>query len=179
MSRPLPIFEAFSVLRVPFPFTDRAVQRRRPAVMISGPNVQRGSSHVLLAMITTAMRSSWPLDWPIQDLASSGLRVPCCVRFKLFSLDERLILGQLGRLAAGDRSGVRANLQRLLQGDVGSGWPTFPAAQTQRFLHQKLDVSSIRVPTSAALAATPWPPATAPASLTASCAPAWPPPARW
>jgi mRNA interferase MazF len=116
----LPIFEAFSVLRVPFPFTDRAVQRRRPAVVISGPDVQRGSAHVLLAMITTARRSSWPLDWPIQDLAPSGQRVPCCVRLKLFSLDERLILGQLGRLAAGDRSGVRANLQRLLQGDVGS-----------------------------------------------------------
>jgi hypothetical protein len=36
------------------------------------------------------------------------------VRLKLFSLDERLILGELGRLAASDRSGVRANLQRLL-----------------------------------------------------------------
>jgi len=36
------------------------------------------------------------------------------VRFKLFSLDERLLLGQLGQLAAVDRSGVRANLQRLL-----------------------------------------------------------------
>jgi mRNA interferase MazF len=101
MRKPLPTFEPFSVLRVPFPSTDRAVQRRRPAVVISGPNFQRGSAHVLL-------------DWPIQDLASAGRRVACCVRLKLFSLDERLILGELGRLAAIDRSGVRANLQRLL-----------------------------------------------------------------
>lgn len=125
MSKPLPIsepatFEAtgawqpFAVVRVPFPFTDRAVQRRRPALVLSGPSFQRGSAHVLLAMITTARRSSWPLDWPIQDLASAGLKEACCVRLKLFSLDERLILGQLGQLAAIDRTGVRANLQRLI-----------------------------------------------------------------
>ncbi|MFM7464001.1 MAG: type II toxin-antitoxin system PemK/MazF family toxin [Cyanobium sp.] len=43
------------------------MQRRRPALVISSPSFQRGSAHVLLAMITTAKRSSWPLDWPIQD----------------------------------------------------------------------------------------------------------------
>jgi mRNA interferase MazF len=126
MSRPLPIsesatpggtavFETFAVVRVPFPFTDRAAQRRRPAVVISGPDFQRGSAHVLLAMITTARRSSWPLDWPLQDLAPTGLREACCVRLKLFTLDERLILGELGHLAAIDRCGVQANLRQLTQ----------------------------------------------------------------
>jgi mRNA interferase MazF len=110
----LPIFEPFAVVRVPFPFTDRAVQRRRPAVVLSDAAFQRGSAHVLLAMITTAKRSCWPLDWPIQDLAAAGLKQACCVRFKLFSLDERLLLGQLGQLATSDCIGVRASLQRLL-----------------------------------------------------------------
>jgi len=125
MSRRLPIsepaipgpqasLEPFAVVRVPFPFTDRAVQRRRPALVLSDPEFQRGSAHVLLAMITTARSSSWPLDWPIQDLAPSGLREPCRVRLKLFTLDERLILGQLGLLAAIDRSGVQANLGQLI-----------------------------------------------------------------
>ncbi|QVL54244.1 MAG: hypothetical protein KFB97_08200 [Cyanobium sp. M30B3] len=68
-------------------------------------------------MITTARRSCWPLDWPIQDPAAAGLNQACCVRFKLFSLDERLLLGQLGQLAAVDFSGVRANLQRLIPGE--------------------------------------------------------------
>ena len=113
----MPIFEPFAVVRVPFPFTDLAVQRRRPAVVLSDPEFQRGSAHVLLAMITTARRSCWPLDWPIQDVAAAGLNQACCVRFKLFSLDERLVLGQLGELAAIDRSGVRTNLQRLIPGE--------------------------------------------------------------
>jgi len=110
----LPIFEPFAVVRVPFPFTDRAVQRRRPAVVLSDPEFQRGSAHLLLAMITTARRSCWPLDWPIRDVAAAGLNQACCVRFKLFSLDERLVLGQLGGLESVDRMGVRANLQRLI-----------------------------------------------------------------
>ncbi|MCX5954574.1 MAG: type II toxin-antitoxin system PemK/MazF family toxin [Cyanobacteria bacterium] len=114
MSRPLPIFEPFAVVRVPFPFTDRAVQRRRPALVISEPSFQLGSAHVLLAMITSAKRSSWPLDWPLQDLGSAGLNVACCVRLKLFTLDERLILGSLGKLTAIDRNGVWANLHQLL-----------------------------------------------------------------
>ena len=74
---------------------------------------------MLLAMITTARSSSWPLDWPIQDLAPSGLREPCCVRLKLFTLDERLILGQLGQLAAIDRCVVRANLRQLIPAREG------------------------------------------------------------
>jgi len=127
MSRPLPISESatpvgtttpldpFAVVRVPFPFTDRSVQRRRPALVISGPDFQRGSSNVLLAMITTARRSSSPLDWPLHDLAPTGLREACCVRLKLFTLDERLILGELGHLAAIDRCGVQANLRHLIQ----------------------------------------------------------------
>jgi hypothetical protein len=43
------------------------------------------------------------------------LREACCVRLKLFTLDERLILGELGHLAAIDRCGVQANLRQLTQ----------------------------------------------------------------
>jgi mRNA interferase MazF len=57
--------------------------------------------------------SNWPLDWPLQDLGSAGLNVACCVRLKLFTLDERLILGALGKLTASDRNGVWANLHQL------------------------------------------------------------------
>ena len=65
-------------------------------------------------MITSAKQSAWPLDWPIQQLTPTGLAQPCIVRFKLFTLDERLILGLLGHLADPDAAGVQTNLQRLL-----------------------------------------------------------------
>ena len=104
----------FTLVRVTFPFTDRAAQKRRPALVLSPPAFQEGSAHVLLAMVTTARHSSWPLDWAIQDVDAAGLAVPCIVRFKLFSLDERLILGELGILSRIDRAGVLGRLQQLI-----------------------------------------------------------------
>jgi proteic killer suppression protein len=35
-------------------------------------------------MVTSARQSAWPLDWPIENLASAGLRQPCLVRLKLY-----------------------------------------------------------------------------------------------
>ena len=106
-------FDSFAVLRVPFPFTDRLAQKRRPALVLSQPAFQQACGHLLLAMITSARQSSWPLDWPIEDLQAAGLPQPCVVRLKLFTLDERLVLGPLGALADGDRASVIAQLAML------------------------------------------------------------------
>ena len=107
-------FERFAVVRVPFPFTDRQAQKRRPALVLSQPGFQQASGHLLLAMITSARQSAWPLDWPIEDLQSAGLPQPCVVRLKLFTLDERLVLGRLGALVEADRTAVAAQLAKLL-----------------------------------------------------------------
>lgn len=107
-------FETYTVVRVPFPFTDRRVQKQRPALVLSPPGFQRACGHLLLAMITSARHSAWPLDWPLEDLQAAALPQPCLVRFKLFTLDQRLVLGKLGALAATDRAGVSAHLGQLL-----------------------------------------------------------------
>lgn len=107
-------FERFAVVRVPFPFTDRQAQKRRPALVLSKPHFQQASGHLLLAMITSVRQSSWPLDWQIEDLQVAGLAQPCVVRLKLFTLDERLVLGSLGALAEVDRAAVTAQLAKLL-----------------------------------------------------------------
>jgi mRNA interferase MazF len=104
----------FAVVRVPFPFSDRNAQKRRPALVLSQLSFQQRSGHLLLAMITSANQSCWPLDWLIEGLEPTGLRQPCLVRMKLFTLDERLLLGQLGALAQPDRLGVSQRLQSLL-----------------------------------------------------------------
>jgi mRNA interferase MazF len=56
-------FEAFDVVVVPFPFTDRTTSKRRPALVLSDSaafNRQVGQS--VLAMITSAKHPDWPLD---------------------------------------------------------------------------------------------------------------------
>jgi mRNA interferase MazF len=108
-------FERFTVLRVPFPFTDRAAVKNRPALMLSDAAAfNTPAAHSVMAMITSAGNAPWPLDCPISDLAAAGLPAPSKVRFKLFTLDHRLVRGELGKLGHGDMAMVSAALAALL-----------------------------------------------------------------
>lgn len=110
-------FERYAVLRVPFPFTDRAATKNRPALVLSDEAAFNApAGHSLLAMVTSADNAPWPLDCPVTDLASAGLPAPSVVRFKLFTLDHRLVRGTLGRLALDDVRQVQAAIARLLGG---------------------------------------------------------------
>ena len=110
-------FERFAVVRVPFPFTDREATRHRPALVLSDAVAfSTPAGHSVMAMITSAAHASWPLDYPLADLAAAGLPAPSKVRFKLFTLDHRLVKGQLGRLSNTDIRTVCAGLAALFSG---------------------------------------------------------------
>jgi mRNA interferase MazF len=108
-------YDRYEVVRVPFPFTDREAEKMRPALVLSDRaafNARAG--HSAMAMITSAVHAPWPLDVEITDLAAAGLPAPSIVRFKLFTLDHRLIRGALGRLADKDRARVAKAVRALL-----------------------------------------------------------------
>lgn len=107
-------FDRFDIVVVPFPFTDRNVRLRRPAVILSGADFGSATGQSLLAMITRAERSAWPGDMPISDLAAAGLSGPCVIRLKLFTLVNVLISRKLGSLAEGDRQRLSQRLSAHL-----------------------------------------------------------------
>lgn len=110
-------YERFAVVRVPFPFTDRNAVKNRPAVVLSDPaafNTPAGHSVMAMVTATSAGNPPWPLDCPLFDLAAAGLPAPSELRFKLFTLDHRLVRGQLGALSASDSLVVAVGLAKLL-----------------------------------------------------------------
>ncbi|HQS99502.1 MAG: transcriptional regulator [Hydrogenophilales bacterium 16-64-46] len=108
-------FERFAVVRVPFPFTDRAATKNRPALVLSDATVfNTPAGHSVLAMITSADNPPWPHDHLLADLAAAGLPAPSRLRFKLFTLDNRLIRNTLGQLAPTDARAVRAAMKHVL-----------------------------------------------------------------
>ena len=110
-------FERFTVVRVPFPFTDRNATKNRPALVLSdAASFNTPAGHSVMAMITSQGNAPWPLDCPVADLKAAGLPAPSLVRFKLFTLDHRLVRGELGMLAATDTTTVRTALAQLLGG---------------------------------------------------------------
>lgn len=107
-------FSAFDVVVVPFPFTDKTTTKRRPALILSDArafNLQVGQA--VMAMITSAKNSDWPLDIEIQDLDAAGLPAPSIIRMKLFTLDENLIVRKAGHLASPDQEKVKQALHQL------------------------------------------------------------------
>jgi mRNA interferase MazF len=109
-------FERFAVVRVPFPFTDRTATKNRPALVLSDATAfNTPAGHSVMAMITSESNAPWPLDCRLTDLETAGLPAPSRVRFKLFTLDHRLVGGELGTLGPADRATVTANLTALLQ----------------------------------------------------------------
>lgn len=110
-------YDRFMVVRLPFPFSNRNAVKNRPALVLStAERFNKPAGHSVMAMITSAANAPWPLDCPIADLAAAGLPAPSVVRFKLFTLDHRLVRGELGKLSTDDARRVQANLDALLGG---------------------------------------------------------------
>ena len=108
-------YERFAVVRVPFPFTDRTTTKNRPALVLSDASAFNNmAGHSVMAMITSQANPPWPLDCTLGDLAAAGLPAPSKVRFKLFTLDHRLVRGEIGRLSAADAVAVSQGLGQLL-----------------------------------------------------------------
>ena len=106
-------FESLDVVVIPFPFTDRRPAKRRLALIVSSENFNRTHEQSILAMITSA-GSDWPSDVAIQDWREAGLNVSCKVRFKLFTLDDTLIVRKLGALSKRDAEVVKNALGHVL-----------------------------------------------------------------
>lgn len=106
-------FEPWQVVIVPFPFSEIAGTKRRPALVLSRRSFNDGG-HVILAMITTKSEPVWREDAWIEEPESAGLDRRCLVRMKLFTLDSRLIVRSAGRLGAADVLRVKENLARYL-----------------------------------------------------------------
>ncbi len=108
------IYNQYDVIKVPFPFTDRESRKARPAAIISHPDYALNSNHYILIMITSGKQSRWVDDIQISDLESAGLPVPSKIRFKIFSLNERLIIGKLGELNDKDKIKLARVLSKYL-----------------------------------------------------------------
>jgi len=109
MKRLSMICSQWDVVVVPFPFSDEPGTKRRPALVLTNTIFNRGGNTVL-AMITTKGHLSWPGDSEIEEYSTAGLNLPCQVRFKVFTLDNRLLLKKIGRLAEEDSKRVKKNL---------------------------------------------------------------------
>ncbi len=107
------IFEPGTVVDVPFLFIEKEGSKTRPALVLSSPSFQSACGACVMAMITSAERSAWPNDVRLDDWQSAGLKKPSLLRWKIFTLDDALILGGRGSLSPADWSRVRSSFESI------------------------------------------------------------------
>lgn len=71
------------------------------------------AGHSVMAMSTSQANPPWALDCPLSDLSSAGLPAAFKVRFKLFTLDHRMVRGEIGKLSVADAAAICQGLEHL------------------------------------------------------------------
>lgn len=110
----MPTFEPWDVVKVPFPYADRPVRQRRPALVVAADAVQANHCLIWVLMITSADNRGWPDDVVVSDLEKSGLPAPSVVRTAKVAVIDARDAERLGALPASDRAEVAGCLGRHL-----------------------------------------------------------------
>ena len=108
----MPSFSQGDVLRVPFPYVERPVLQRRPAVVISAGEIAGAVPLLWVAMVTSAENRAWPGDISLAETHSRfGLPHPCVIRpAKIATLEAR----GLDRVGALDSATLGSLLRAVL-----------------------------------------------------------------
>jgi mRNA interferase MazF len=101
---------SWDVVVVPFPYSDRLAEKRRPALVISSERLHR-EGYIWIAMITGGGKERRTGDMDVGDLRAAGLPGASMVRAsKIATIEPDRILRRIGTLAKGERAAVRKAL---------------------------------------------------------------------
>ena len=102
LQRPL-TFAAFDIVVVPFPYSDRLAEKRRPALVVSAAVLGEELDRLWVAMITTDRGRRLHGDAPIGDLSAAGLPAASLIRAsKIATIEVERVVRGAGRLSEGD-----------------------------------------------------------------------------
>lgn len=107
-------FEPWAVVRVPFPYADRPIVQRRPALVLAVPDAAEGLPVLLVAMITSAAHRQSPSDVVLTDAKAAGLPAPSLIRCARLATIDAEVAEVLGMLPDDERGQVRTKLQAML-----------------------------------------------------------------
>ena len=94
------VFKRGDVIKVPFPYTDRATRQSRPALVVSTGSLEEAHGLLWVVMITSAENRGWPGDVDVNNLAAAGLPVASVVRTAKVATIEASDATRLGKLSA-------------------------------------------------------------------------------
>jgi len=110
----MPIFDRFDVVSVPFPYTDRPMRQRRPALVVVRAGTRADDRLGMVVMITAAENRPWPGDVRLADAQRAGLSIPSVVRPTKIATIEAVQASRIGSITPAERRAVRAAIVEIL-----------------------------------------------------------------
>lgn len=104
----------WDIVRVPFPYTNRPVQQRRPALVVARVGGGAGPALLWVLMVTSAANRGWLGDVVIEDGVAAGLGVASVVRTAKIATIDAEQAGRIGAPPVAAREAVRAAMRDVL-----------------------------------------------------------------
>jgi len=109
----MPDFDPGTIVRVPFPYTDRETRQRRPALVVSNGAIGEGERLLWVVMITSAANRRWADDIPLDvGYEECGLPAPSLIRTAKIATIEKSAADPLGSLDPERLAAVRSAIAR-------------------------------------------------------------------
>lgn len=108
-------FEFGDVVLVPFPFTNQTASKKRPAIVISCRAYNTAKPDVVVMAVTSQLRASATLGeaW-VQEWKAAGLLKPSAIKPVFATLEQSLVIRQLGTLHTADKEALRQAISQTL-----------------------------------------------------------------
>jgi mRNA interferase MazF len=109
------LFEFGDIILVPFPFTNQTASKRRPAVVVSSRPYNSARPDIVVMAVTSQVRPTpafgevWIGQWQV-----AGLLKPSAIKPVFATLEQTLVIRQLGALDADDLAALRAAIDEVL-----------------------------------------------------------------
>ena len=111
----MPDFSQGSVIRVPFPYTDRSTRQKRPALVVSQGGLGENRQLLWVVMITSAENRRWPDDVDLSgNYFEVGLPAPSLIRPTKIATIELADAEWLGQIPSEQMQHVSLVLRRQL-----------------------------------------------------------------
>jgi len=95
------------VVLLPIPFTDLTSRKVRPAIVVGG-----NGADLFLVPISSVLANT---DFPLNEWRAAGLNVPSGVKAQLATVEEKLVVKIVGRLAGADVQLLEERLRAWLK----------------------------------------------------------------
>jgi mRNA interferase MazF len=108
-------FEFGDVVLVSFPFTSQTKSKKRPAVIVSNRTYNAAKPDVVVMPITSRRPSFLGVgEVPVGQWQTAGLLKPSTIKAVFATLEQLLIIRQLGTLDVVDQTALRQAIGKVL-----------------------------------------------------------------